>query len=356
MITYARLQHFRSYTDGSFEFDPGVNIIVGPNASGKTTLLEAVLVGVSGRSFKASDKELLETGSEWSRVDIGTDTATRVTKIVLKGEKTVKVFQVDEKEYKRLPREQTLPSVLFEPNHLFLIHGSPELRRSFMDELLSQTVPGYTTTLNHYKRVLLQRNALLKQPGTLNKDQLFVWNLRMSELAGRIVQERRDLITKFNKHAGDLYSEVSGVKTNIQIEYLTPINQTNYETSFLQTLEKNIDKDKVLGFTSAGPHREDLTVHITSKEAREVASRGEIRTIILVLKMLEARFIEEARGKRPLLLFDDVFSELDGKRRQALVAFLKPYQSLITTTDADVVIDHFTNTANVIALDLKTKF
>jgi DNA replication and repair protein RecF len=350
MITYARLQRFRSYTDGSFEFDPGVNIIVGPNASGKTTILEALLVGMNGKSFKATDKELIQSNEPWARIDIGTENETRVIKINYDGVKTVKTFEIAGKEYKRLPREKAIPTVLFEPNHLLLFHGGPELRRTFLDDLIAQLIPSYTTVLNHYKRVVTQRNALLKQPGTPSTDQLFVWNLRLSELAGKIVTERLSVIGKFNENISTLYSEISGTKTHIELSYHTAIQQTSYETSLLKVLERTVERDGLLGFTGHGPHREDLRLQINSQPASEVASRGEIRTMVLALKMLEAQFIEEARNQRPILLFDDVFSELDGKRRQALVAFLKPYQSLITTTDADVVIDHFTNKAKVIAL------
>lgn len=350
MITYVQLQHFRSYTDGSFEFDPGVNIIVGPNASGKTTILEAVLVALQGKSFKASDKDLLRNGEEWYRVDVGTETSTITAKITLHNDKTNKTFEIENKEYKRLPKGKTQPVVLFEPNHLLLFHGSPELRRNFLDGLLGQITPGYITTLNHYKRVLSQRNALLKQPTTANKDQLFVWNIRLSELAGKIVTERQALLQNFNKHISSLYSEISGTKTAVNLTYITPISKISYETGLLQALEKNTNKDNILGFTSHGPHREDVRLYINNRDASEVASRGEIRTIVLALKMLEAEFVENARNKRPILLFDDVFSELDGRRRQTLVAFLKPYQSLITTTDADVVLEHFTTTSNIIAL------
>lgn len=350
MITYARLQNFRSYRDGSFEFDPGVNIIVGPNASGKTTILEAILVTTIGKSFKAPDKELLQANATWGRVEVGATEETRIIKIAYNGVRTNKTFEIEGKEYKRLPREKTIPTVLFEPNHLLLFHGSPELRRTFLDDLICQTTPGYITVLNQYKRVLAQRNALLKQPGTPSADQLFVWNLRLSELGGKIVSERQELIKKFNEHISTLYSEISGTKTTIQLSYYSSINQESYETSLLRMLEQNTEKDSLVGFTGHGPHREDLRLYINSHDASEVASRGEVRTMVLALKMLEAKFIEAARAMRPILLFDDVFSELDGKRRQALVAFLKPYQSLITTTDADVVIEHFTKSARIIPL------
>jgi len=348
MITYVQLKHFRSYTDGSFEFDPGVNIIVGPNASGKTTIIEALLIAFSGKSFKGADREFIQANALWSRIDVGTESEIRIVKTKVYEDKVIKTFEIGDKEYKRLPRERTIPAVLFEPNHLLLFHGSPELRRNFLDDLLSQIIPGYVTVLTHYKRVLAQRNALLKQQTTPTKDQLFVWNLRLSELAGKIVTERQSVITEFNEKLSRLYSEIAGIETKIELHYSTPIQTQSYETGFLKALEKNIERDTLLGFTTRGPHREDVRLCVNNRDASEVASRGEIRTVVLVLKMLEAQFIEAARNKKPILLFDDVFSELDGRRRQALIAFLKPYQSFITTTDADVVIDHFTTQAKVL--------
>ncbi len=346
MITYVRLQNFRSYTDGSFEFDPHVNIVVGPNASGKTTIIEAILLALQGGSYKASDKELCRHESDWTRVDVGMESALRTVKI----EDTQKTFEIDQKIYKRLSQEKKTPVVLFEPDHLLFFSGGPDMRRVFLDNLIAQMLPGFNTVLRHYKRVLAQRNALLKQEVRPSSDQLFVWNLRLSELAGKIVSERQKIIALFNTRMSDIYSKVSGVETEVLFSYSSPIPTKTYETSLLQALERSIAKDTAVGFTSLGPHREDLVMHINGQPAGDVASRGEVRSLVLVLKMLEAECIEIARGERPILLLDDVFSELDGKRRQALVAFLEPYQSIITTTDADVVIEHFTDQAKVIAL------
>lgn len=350
MITYARLQHFRSYDDGSFEFDPSVNIIVGPNASGKTTLMEAVLVALSGKSFKARDVELLQKEADWARVDVGLTDSVRVCKLVRGGDTAQKTFEIDGRVYKQLRMQHTLPSVLFEPNHLQLLHGSPELRRSFLDDLLAAIRPLYAGYLRQYKRVLAQRNALLKQPHGVTPDQLFVWNLRLSELGGKIVHERVALIAEFNEAASDLYSTVSGTPTRIELVYRPTVASDQYETGVLRALERDLHRDQARGFTGVGPHREDMEVRLHDQVAAETASRGEVRTLVLVLKMLEAQFVETARGVRPVLLFDDVFSELDGRRRQALVQFLRPYQTLITTTDADVVVEHFTDKTHIIAL------
>lgn len=351
MITFARLQHIRSYNDGSFEFDPGVNIVVGPNASGKTTLIEALLVGLKGRSFKARDIELLQTNKTWARIDIGGAAIDRVCKLQLASETLQKTFIINGKEYKRLNLLRTVPTVLFEPNNLLLLHGSPELRREFIDGMLASLRPGYDTTLRHYKRVLAQRNALLKQPRIPTPEQLFVWNLRLSELGGRLVQERTYLLERFNSDVATLYSTIAGINTSVVLEYTTKIATGQYESALLHTLEQTINQDIARGFTGAGPHRDDIRVSIGGKSAQEAASRGEVRTLLLALKMLEAVFVEDARNQKPILLLDDVFSELDGRRRHALVSFLEPYQAFITTTDADVAVEHFNKSTNIIALD-----
>lgn len=350
MITYVRLQNFRSYTDGSFEFDPGVNIVIGPNASGKTTIIEAVLLAYQGKSFKASDRELRRYESEWTRIDIGLNDGVRTVKIQQKTPETLnKTYDIDGRQYKRLMYNRVLPVVLFEPNDLLLFSAGPEGRRVFIDTIISQIQPNYRTTLQHYKRVLSQRNALLKQQNIDNK-QLFVWNLRLSELAGKIVAERAAIVEQLNAHISKMYNQIAQDTAELTFEYQTKIPLGSYESSFLALLERSLDRDVILGFTSHGPHREDIVLRMNGALVNEVASRGEIRSILLVLKMIEAQFIEDTTGVKPLLLFDDVFSELDGKRRQALVSFLKSYQSIITTTDADVVLAHFTDEAKVIPL------
>jgi DNA replication and repair protein RecF len=351
MITFMRLQYVRSYEDGSFECNPGVNIIVGANASGKTTLIEGLLVGLQGKSFKGRDIELIQKNTEWARIDIGLSDATRVCKLVVQPDESVqKTFELDDRIFKRLSLARTVPVVLFEPNHLLLLHGSPEHRRSFLDDLIAQLLPGYDATRRQYKRVLTQRNTLLKRGVNPGSDELFVWNLRLSELGGKLVSERQLLLERFNNNCSRLYSVIAGQETEVRLQYETKLSLGQYETSFLRSLEQNLQLDLARGFTGTGPHRDDIAVFIGGKRASESASRGEIRTLLLALKMLEAEFIESARDQRPVLLFDDVFSELDGKRRHALVRFLEPYQTFITTTDADVVIEHFTESATIIAL------
>lgn len=349
-ITDIRLQQFRSYSDDSFELSPGVNIIVGPNASGKTNLLEAILLLARGSSYRARDADLVQFDKPWARLDAHTDTGKgRTVKIECpQPTQCKKSFIIDDLVVLRLTQPKMVPVVVFEPNHLLLLSGSPELRRGYLDDLIEQTVPGFGAFRRHYKRVLAQRNALLKQGVRAAQPQLFVWNLRLSELAGKIVSERLRLIDRINGVASGIYAELSHAGSHVKVSYTSPLNTDNYESALLKKLEHNLERDAMLGFTTAGPHREDIAISLNGRPLQDTASRGETRTVILALKVIELQLIAEARDTSPLLLLDDVFSELDGARRQALTGFLKQYQTFITTTDADVVVQHFTDQCAVI--------
>jgi len=352
IITGIRLQHFRSYSDDSFEFDKGVNIIVGPNASGKTNLLEAVLVASIGRSYRAHDNELVEHGQPWARLDAHTGTNPRIVKLeaVAGSVRLKKTITVDSKPYARLPLYKTVPVVLFEPNHLQLLHGSPELRRDFLDNLLEQTAPGFGVLRRQYKRALGQRNALLKLNKQTAEQQLFVWNIRLSELGGQIAERRQQLIENFNQKLSELYQSLSKTKSTVTISYVSTVGGTNYSSKLLHKLDQSAELDYQRGFTTYGPHRDDFELKLDKYPASEVASRGELRTLLLSLKIIELQLTEAAHGRRPLLLLDDVFSELDGSRRRALTDFLSDHQTFITTTDADVVVQHFMDRCHIIPL------
>lgn len=349
MITDLRLQNFRSYNDETFEFSKGVNIIVGPNASGKTNLLEAILVLARGSSYRAKDSELVMFKKPWARLDAHLQNGTeRIVKVV--AEPTPgKSYDIAGKPFKRLTHVHTLPAVLFEPNHLQLLSGSPDGRRAYMDDLLEQTVAGYGSVRRQYRRTLAQRNALLKQSHH-NHNRMFPWDVRLSQLAGQIVRERQKLITHMNGKITTLYQDLSHTKTKTALRYGSSWPTENYETALIKKLETSLETDTARGFTGHGPHREDLAILFDDHVAQESASRGEARTLVLALKVLELHIVEEVREASPLLLLDDVFSELDGARRKALTNYLRDYQTFITTTDADVVIQNFTETAHIIPL------
>lgn len=351
MIQDLRVQQFRSYTDDSFEFDGGVNIVVGPNASGKTNLLEAILVSCSGSSYRARDRDLIQDKTSWARIDVHSEDGQRTVKLQLKEEslRVDKTFELEEVSRKRLKLPETLPVVLFEPSHLQLLTGSPERRRTFLDGMLERQVLGYGTLTRQYARSLSQRNALLKS-GSSGKSQLFAWNIRLSELGGRIAAHRKALVSTLGESVQDHYQRVSGDRNRIELAYKTDVSGQEYGSQMLKILEKIESADFAKGFTGIGPHRDDLEVLFNGRPLVETASRGEVRTLLLSLKIVELELLEQARGKKPVLLLDDVFSELDGARRRALTDFLKGNQVFITTTDADIVIKHFTETCRVVAL------
>lgn len=348
MIQSIRLQHFRSYTDDSFEFDPGVNIIVGPNASGKTNLLEALLVVSRGSSYRVRDIDLIEHDQPWARLDALVDGADRIVKIV-REPVPAKTYEIEGRSFKRLSLERTLPVVLFEPNHLNLLAGSPERRRDYLDELLSQTTVGYGMLVRSYRRALAQRNHLLKS-GRAHPQELFPWDVRLSELGARIVRARESLVQTLNAKIGSLYHDLSKSTTTVAVAYQSGVGSEQYESTMLRQLEARRQDDIMRGHTSFGPHRDDMVVYFNGMPAEEVASRGETRTFVLGLKILELQLLEEKRETTPLLLLDDVFSELDGVRRQALTQHLQPYQTCITTTDADVVVHSFAKASNIILI------
>jgi len=349
MIQDIRLQQFRSYQDDSFEFSPAVNIIVGPNASGKTNLLESILLVARGSPYRDKDSDVLAFGASWTRLDAHTETGLRTVKLVTEPQLT-KTYELDEKTYKRLSLQHTLPVVLFEPNHLQLLHGSPDQRRTYLDELLEQIKPNYATQLRQYRRSLAQRNALLKRAHRPTNEELFPWNLRLSELGAVIARSRAELCERIAGQLPGTYQSISHTATKTALQYQPRLGLDNYESNMLHKLEAELTTDIFRGFTAAGPHREDFLVLFDGRSADEIASRGEIRTLVLALKAIELEILHESRDRKPILLLDDVFSELDGSRRRALTEHLAHYQTFITTTDADIVLKDFASASTIIPI------
>lgn len=351
-IQTLRVQHFRSYKDASFEFDTGVNIIVGPNGSGKTNLLEALLVLAQGSSYRGGDSDLIAFKQPWARLDGYDDKGQRIVKIVREADSTKKTFEIHDKPLKRLSYQQRLPITLFEPNHLRLLTGSPELRRELLDGLLEQTISGYGQLRRRYARTLAQRNAVLKSHHQSDyASQLFMWNIRLSELGGQLVEARLQLIQDINQQATKIYRQLAhNPKSTLKLFYSSSIQTTQYASAFLHSLERQQELDLQRGFTGSGPHRDDISIELNKQPAQATASRGETRSIALTLKIIELLLIEKVHGHKPILLLDDVFSELDGGRRKALTAAIAGYQTFITTTDADIVVQHFMDDCTIIPL------
>ncbi len=345
MLQTLELANVRSYKNGLFQFSDSVNIIVGPNASGKTNLLEAVHMVCKGEAFKSDDANMINHNSEWARIDCQYDDQIRVVK--LKKSPLSKTFVFDDLEKKRFPADKIIPVVLFEPIHLLLLGGEPERRRAYIDNLLTQTEPGFGALLKSYKRIVSQRNRLLKQE-TISLEHLFVWDVQLSDIAGKVIEFRKKYTDFLQEQITENYQSVSGNNETLSITYESKIPVTHYANELLKKLKHDFELDKARGYTGSGPHRDDLKITIDGHDVRDSASRGETRSIVLALKMAELNILEQKTGEKPLLLLDDVFSELDGKRRRTLSETLQKYQTFITTTDADVVIEHFSKSCNII--------
>jgi DNA replication and repair protein RecF len=287
--------------------------------------------------FRSADKELIAFNETWSRLEAMTDTGSRVVK--MQAEKPT-VIEIDGVSRRRLTAQYTLPVVVFEPEHMLLLGNEPERRRAYLDSLLSQTKPGYKVALQACKRALAQRNRLLKSED-FHPDQLFVWDVSFAQKAGIVATARYELIKELNTHCQNHYQTISRSTASLELGYASKLDPDNYTEQLLQYLRQSISVDRQRGFTTAGPHRDDVSVVLKGSDARDSASRGETRSIILAMKIVELQLLHTLREQKPILLLDDVFSELDGVRRRSLAESLSEYQTFLTTTDADVAVDHF---------------
>lgn len=338
-----RLHHFRSYQEHVVNFGEGVNIIVGPNGSGKTNLLEALYVLSTGGSFRGHDRDLVRHGEEWFRLEGLCDDQLRVMTYRQYNDITEKQFTFDGTKKARLTHHQRVPVVLFEPDHLRLLRESPAKRRDYIDALLIRLQPDYSWLKHQFERVLAQRNAMLKRrlPAPQLEDQLFAWDVKFVELAQQIVARRQKLIADFAAQASTVYSTIAGQPHTVVFEYQKSVAGNNYHDGLLKQLSERLMHDVERGFTSVGPQRDDFMIMLGAAPAATAASRGEVRSLLLTLKVVELRLLSDQQDTTPLLLLDDVFSELDANRRKALAELSKTCQTLITTTDAEAIVGHF---------------
>lgn len=323
------MQHVRAHKDYSLTLSPNVTVITGKNGSGKTSIIEAVIVALQGSSFKGVDDDILARGAPWYRIDIGFDDKTkRTVKFDPALSSGRKQFSIDGKTHYRLLPRYKYPVVLFEPEDLRLLSGSPVRRRQFIDRFISQLDPKYSLSLRRYERSLRQRNALLKQ--RVPSNSLFAWDVSLSEYGGYIVDKRIQFIGELNQRLNTTYETISHTGDTVGVRY-SQAPSVNTSQKLLADLHHHAERDKVLGFTSSGPHRHDILFDFNNAPAASRASRGEVRSIVLALKFLEVGIIEQIANKKPIILLDDVFSELDKYRQDQLISLTKENQIIITS-------------------------
>jgi len=329
-VTTLHVKHIRSHTEHSIDFSPEVTIITGANGSGKTSLLEAVYLSLQGSSFRGTDSDLLQKEGPWWKIDIIlNDQQTRTIKFDPEKVTSRKQFVIDSKTTARLPQKLKHPVVLFEPEDLRLLHGSPARRRQFIDRFISQLNPLYGPALRKYERALKQRNNLLKSAYN-SDDQLFAWNIALAEHGAYVIGQRIAFIEQLNQNLAGLYQDIAGTHDEVSIHYSHTF-VGDIKQKLLNELHAHLERDRYLGNTSVGPHRHDVIFEINHSPALSIASRGEARTIVLALKFLEVEIIEQLTGKTPIILLDDVFSELDATRQKLLTSQLKGHQIIITS-------------------------
>lgn len=331
VVTKLSIQNIRSHVGFTTELSPKVTVITGQNGSGKTSLIESIYIALQGSSFKGTDKDVLKIDSPWWRIDVIIDDGIkRSITFNPDKERYKKQFLVDDKTTYRLPSKNKYPIVLFEPEDLRLLHGSPSRRRQFIDRFISQLNAEYAVAIRKYERALKQRNNLLKK-GIVKSDELFVWDIALSEYGAYIIEQRTIFIERINETLNTIYDDIAGVGDSVSVHY-SHTSIGDIKQKLLTELHNALQKDQYTGNTSVGPHRHDVVFRFNNTPALSSASRGEIRTIVLALKFLEVSIIEQITNIKPVVLLDDVFSELDETRQKALSDKVRDNQIIITST------------------------
>ncbi len=340
-IKKVSLTNFRNYSALSLSLEDGLNLFVGENAQGKTNLLEAVFVCALGRSHRTKgDAEMIRHGHDTAKVDLKFQDRLGSREIEVEISKHAKKrIKIDEKLIARSVEQMgVFNAVIFSPEDLSLVKDGPGERRRFMDMELSQMRPLYCKALQSYARALRQRNALLKlrEP---RLELLSVWESQMAESAAQIASWRASFAERLNELAGKIHARVCREKETLIVEYESCIKEKviggAYADEFLNQMKKHRESDLRRGVTTFGVHREDLNVLIDGRSARLFASQGQQRTAALSLKLSEIELVKELTNNKPVVLLDDVLSELDEYRRELLFSAVQGAQTLITCTGAE---------------------
>jgi DNA replication and repair protein RecF len=332
-LTSLTLQNFRNYKELTLNLaDARVLALVGDNAQGKTNLLEAIAFLALGKSFRARHSlEALQWEAPHGRVK--GEVRGQELEVFLQANPELRTLRLNQKNASPATFFGHLRVVLFTPEHLELVSGGPKLRRQYLDRVLLQMDPLYLDAFTSYQKLLKQRNALLKriQFKKAQDWELDLWDLRLAQEAGKIWKAREHFLHFLKGHLEGLYQSIAGSKALLTLESKT--QSERYEEQLLAFRSTDLR----LGSTSLGPHRDDFVLKLKGHELAETGSRGECRSAVLALKIAEIHYLEEKTKQKPLLLLDDVFSELDTKRQAHLTELLEQYDAVITTTDPGVL-------------------
>lgn len=332
---------FRNLTSGRFRPGSGVNIFHGDNAQGKTNLLEAIWLFTGGRSFRgARDAELPAVDGAGASLSMTFHAQEREQEAAIRIEKR----RIATLNGLSLPTASKLAgifcAVVFSPSHLSLIKDGPEERRRFIDTAYCQLRPGYIATLAEYQRALVQRNALLKaiRKDGADPDLLDIWDRRLAEYGSRVTAARTAYCRRIAGPAEEIYAGLSGGRETLSLEYMVSGGESGSAAELEERLRQRRQTDIAAGFTTVGPHRDDLHVGIGGLAARVYGSQGQQRSAVLALKMAEASLLKEVTGEQPVALLDDVMSELDVNRQDYVLNHIEGWQVFITCCEPAAVL------------------
>jgi DNA replication and repair protein RecF len=353
-IKSLKLQNWRNHKKLSFEFSD-ITVLVGPNAKGKTNFLEAIHYLSTGKSFRAKDESLIGWEEDFSRVEADIKTKEGEENLLLVLEKSIRVLKTVKIKEQKVASSKLLGhlgSVLFTPEEIELISTLPEARRRYLNMIISQSERRYAYSLIHFRRTLEQRNSLLRRifNGEAKEEELEIWDGKFAEYSDQIITARAHYISEINKHLEKHYQRLSGSDQKLSLQYLPSISETEGWAGIVTRLTQSRSRDIQARVTTIGPHRDDMAFIMDGRNLLTFASRGELRTVILALKLAEVDFLETVRGERPVLLLDDVFSELDSRRRDLLSQVFTEQQTIVTTTDLDHISKNILEKANIIEL------
>lgn len=343
IIRKLTLHNFRNYEDETFSFSEGVNVLVGKNAQGKTNCAEAVFYLCTGASLRIRhEKQLIRMGAE--SATIRAETQCRFGSITLQADLTetgreLKVNGV--KVARAVDFLGNMKSVFFSPGELRIVQDGPDERRRFLNLSISQTSRSYASALLRYQRILDQRNNLLKERDVgVIFDTLPVWDEQLARHAAILIRHRQQYLSQLSPFAADAHAFLTdgGETLSLGFDETYPEDEEEIAKKLLSRLSSAYERDVRLGFTTVGPHRDDIKIMIDGNDARGFASQGQTRTAALSMKLAELEIFRSLSGEAPILILDDVMSELDLPRRKKLLRRCEGVQCILTCTHAERVL------------------
>lgn len=338
-VKSVKLVNFRNYETANAEFCRGVNLVTGQNGQGKTNLVEALVTASWTKSPRTTKhKDMIRFGASKALAEIIVNRNFGDLKISyeLSGEENKKFMINGTPVYKLSEVFGNLVVVYFSPTEMKIVTGGPQERRDFMDTDISELSGQYYNLVARFNKVLEQRNKLLKNryDRKMVLDQIDVFSEQLASLAAPIIKTRRNFIAKIAPLAQNAMQKLSDGKESLKMEYVSMRGETTSEikANMLEALQVNLEKELELGYTLVGPHRDDIKFLVNGVEAKDFASQGQQRSIILALKVAELEIFEKELNEKPVLILDDVFSELDNKRQKLLYELMNGAQVIITGT------------------------